>query len=152
MGSVVRSILAGSVAAGFAMVAAGCGNPLKGAQEAAVEKIVETSTGTEVDIGVESSASLPAGWPDIPTPKQNPVMSIGTDEGFLVSFVSSQGEAETIFQQMRDEGFKEEASFDYGDEGKMLMFSRDDISVGIMYGVDEDDQYLMSYTVSTNND
>lgn len=147
MAILTRSMFAGAAAVGLALSLTACGNPLNMAKEAAVEKVIETTTGTEVDIGVESSASLPSSWPDIPTPKSAPMMSISTDDGYMATFPSSKAEVESIFKQMEASGFSEEASMDYGDAGKMVMYSGNDMGVAIMYGNDGED-YMVSYTVT----
>lgn len=147
-----RVAVAVPISLSMAVALAGCGNPLKSlgdkATEKAVSQIVETTTDGAVTTGIGGSASLPPNWPDIPTPSAGPVMSIGTEDGFLVSFPSSEEEMEGILAQLRQMGYKDEMTMDYGDAGKMVVLVGSEWSVAIMYGQLDDDDYHASYTVS----
>lgn len=144
-----------------------CANPIeavvqKGA-ERGVEKLIEQGTGSSIDIDTESGsitlgdentsidfgsdASLPEGWPDIPTPEGSIVVSTTTDEGMQIMVQTTTSEVQRVMDELKRGGFASTSSVDLGGI-KHESFESDRYRVIIQaYPGDEGDTTVMQMIV-----
>lgn len=131
-----------------ALVVSSCANPVSTVTQNATEQLVESSTGVRVSTDAGSGASLPKDWPAIPTPSADPTLAMAAEDGFLVTFVSSEDEVARIQQEFEQQGYVQAFSADCGEMGKMASWQDEQWSVVLMYGDDGEGQYMLNYTVT----
>jgi hypothetical protein len=116
------------------------------AVEEGVERAIEEGAGGDVDINIDGSgAELPEGFPsDVPQPNGTIQASIGSPEGYMVNFQTSESGAESFVGEFS--GWTDDGTVDLGGT-KAYAFSNDSYSVAITVS-GNGDETAVSYTVS----
>lgn len=142
-----RMLAGGLLIAAAAIALTGCANPIdqlvQAGTEQVIERVAEESTGGQVDINTGSGASLPDGWPDIPTPDGDILMSAAANEGMTATFQTSQSEADRVVADLRAAGYTEEANMETEDI-RIVSFVNDEWRVGLTISPDSADPDLIT--------
>lgn len=112
---------------------AGCfGNPLEQLAESGVEELVEGTTGVDVDVDGDGTASIPDGFPsDVPLPPGSPVASLAVDNVFQLTYaVDGAAVAENLVAELIADGYTEVAKSDLG-ELKTWIYENDRYNVTV---------------------
>lgn len=162
---VTARALTGALIASLSAVAlVGCANPVEKLIESGAEKLIEQSTGGEVNIdsdggGISFSdsdgnevtfgagAEVPADWPGLPLPDGELVGSTITDGTILLTYKTTQAEVDALIEKLESDGFALDQSmtldvaesrfFKKGDAGASVQWmSEDDGTVTLMYLAD----------------
>ena len=111
-----RILASGLLVAASVIALSGCTNPIdqlvQEGTEQVIERVAEESTGGQVDIDAGSGASLPDGWPDIPTPDGDVLLSATSADGMTATFQTSQSEADRVVADLLTAGYTEEANME----------------------------------------
>lgn len=130
---------------------AGCANPVDQLVNNVTEGALKEMTGVEdISLPTDGSgkASLPKGWPDIPTPSQAPFTSMKTADGMQASFQGSMADYENLVKDLETAGFTQEQEVNLGDQMRTYTFKRDSLSVVLsLFTEDADSEAIIQYLV-----
>lgn len=151
-----------AVAAAAMLSLSACANPIEALTESAVEGLVEQGTGGKVDIDtggdgsmtietdeggkveIGGSSSVPDTWPGLPLPNGKLAASVTTDEGILLSYETTEAEAEKLVQALEQQGFTTEQTMDLG-EMKGAMMRKGDDGASVNWIMEDDGQVMLQY-------
>lgn len=147
---ILNQLSATALAAVLAVTLAGCANPVEQIVKDTVGKVVKDQTGVDVNVDTEGSgASLPDGFPNIPTPEGKIVSSVKANKGFMVNFLTDQAAADSIVDQIKGAGFSEESAMDMG-EVKIWGLKNAEWNLALTIGADSEnsDMRVVSYILT----
>ncbi|HUH53605.1 MAG TPA: hypothetical protein VLZ31_06140 [Microbacteriaceae bacterium] len=125
---------------------AACSNPVEMLMNKGVESALGSAIGSDLSIDTGKGASLPEGWPDVPTPKTAPTYALKAEDGYTAGFLINKSEMNQIISDLETQGFGEESSVDLGD-AKILYYDNGTYNVAIMMAPESDDEIMLSYTI-----
>lgn len=140
-------LTAGTLTVATAIALAGCGNPVESMVQKGVETAVEKATGAGVDIDVSGKgASLPAGWPDIPTPSGKILASINVEGTLSATFAVDQAEVDRVIAELEQQGYEASSQMEI-DKQTVATYSGPEWDLGIIVAQDDEQGMVMIYTV-----
>lgn len=135
------------VVAAVALTLTGCAvNPIQGV----VEGVIENQTG--IDVSTSSggqSATLPAGWPDLPVPGGTIISSIASDTTFALTFeVDDESAVDGLIGELTGRGYTQASSIDFG-ELKGAVLESSEYTVSLTWTPNTaNDKLVLSYGVA----
>lgn len=125
---------------GLVLTTAGCANPLDQLVNSVTEGALKEATGLE-DISIPTDASgttkLPSDWPDVPTPQQDPVLTLKTPDGMHATFQVSEEEFDALITEFEALGWAAEGEFNMSDQMRSHTFNQGDM-VASLTGIADD--------------